>query len=48
LDGNLLLLIDAIISEEFVIIAGQASRFPIYTTNLYLVHAEQWEKLANG
>lgn len=48
LGGHFVLLINVIIRKDIVIIAGQASSFLIYTTNLSLVHAERRKKLANG
>ncbi len=48
LGGSSLLLIYAIIRKDIVFTVGQASGFLIYARNLYLIHAERQEKLANG
>jgi lipid-A-disaccharide synthase-like uncharacterized protein len=48
LGGHFVLLINAIIRKDIVIIAGQASSFLTYPTNFSLVHAARRKKLANG
>jgi len=48
LGGSSLLLVYAIIRKDIVFIVGQASGFLIYTRNLYLIHVERREKMANG